>query len=120
MLKESSLGKSTRRWFSDDYFDLIVWIGRNGAVSGFQLCYDKYKKERALTWTEKKGYSHERIDDGESNPSKNLTPILVPDGICSSQEIVELFLLRSAEMDSQLRSFMVDKLREYNNQRGVL
>ncbi len=100
--------------FSDDYFDLIVWTGQNGSVSGFQLCYDKYTKERALTWTEENGYSHERIDDGEANPSKNLTPILVPDGICPIQKIIELFLLRSVEMDPQLRSFVVDKLREYN------
>ena len=49
MLKESFPGKSSRKWFSDDYFDLIVWIDLNGAVSGFQLRYDKYKKERTLT-----------------------------------------------------------------------
>jgi len=106
--------KSTRKWFSDDYFDLIVWIDQNGAISGFQLCYDKFEKERALTWTKKDGYRHERIDDGESSPTKNLSPILVPDGICPTQEIIELFLLNSAEIDSQLRSFIVDKLRGYN------
>ncbi len=25
-----------RRWFSDDYFDLIVWIGKRGEIIGFQ------------------------------------------------------------------------------------
>ncbi len=121
MLKESFSSKfpekSNRRWFSDNYFDLIVWIDQNGSISGFQLCYDKYKKERALTWTARNGFNHERVDDGESNPSKNLTPILIPDGICPTQEIIELFLLRSVEIDPQLRSFVVDKIREYNDKR---
>lgn len=124
MLKESFSCtypvKGNRRWFSDDFFDLIVWIGRNGALSGFQLCYDKFKKERALTWNDKNGFNHVRVDDGESNPSKNLTPILVPDGICPTQEIIDLFLERSVEIDPQLSSFVVDKLREYHNQRGEL
>jgi len=117
MLKESFTGRaptrSDRRWFSDDYFDLIVWAGQNGAISGFQLCYDKFKKERALTWTETNGYKHDRVDDGEPNPTKNLTPILVPDGTCPTQGIIDLFMLRSAEVDPRLRSFVLDKLREY-------
>jgi len=119
MLKESFTGqyptRSDRRWFSDDYFDLIVWVGQNGVIAGFQLCYDKFKKERALTWTENNGYKHERVDDGEANPLKNLTPILVPDGMCPTQEIIDLFMLRSVEVDSRLRSFVLDKLREYQS-----
>ncbi len=118
MLKENfhtgNSEKSRRRWFSDDYFDLIVWAAPDGSPTGFQLCYDKYKKERALTWTTGNGYSHERVDDGESNPSKNLTPILVPNGVCPTQHILERFLERSTELDSRLRSFIVDKLREYH------
>ena len=38
-----------RRWFTDSYFDLIVWYERDGAtLAGFQLCYDKEGEERAL------------------------------------------------------------------------
>jgi len=44
-------GEGFRRWFTDDYFDLIVWYGDQNAMIGFQLCYDKQGKERALTWT---------------------------------------------------------------------
>ncbi len=111
--------KNARQWFSDDYFDLIVWSAPDGALTGFQLCYDKYKKERALTWTMSNGYSHERVDDGESNPSKNLTPVLVPDGACPTQDLIGLFLERNKEMDSRLRSFIVDKLRAYHRAAGI-
>ena len=30
-----------RRWFFDDYFDLIIWYDNNHQIEGFQLCYDK-------------------------------------------------------------------------------
>jgi len=26
-----------RRWFADDYFDLIVWVGNRSEYIGFQL-----------------------------------------------------------------------------------
>lgn len=116
MLKEisSPTDKQKRRWFSDDYFDLIVWIDRNEKISGFQLCYDKHKAERALTWTKDKGYTHERIDDGEANPTKNRTPILVPDGIFGVKEITELFSKKSSAIAPDIRSFVLEKLRGYS------
>jgi hypothetical protein len=122
MLKESfsskQLAHTPRRWFSDEYFDLIVWLDQKGTISGFQLCYDKDDRERALTWTDKQGYAHERVDDGESNPSKNRTPILVPDGLFPSSEILARFLSSSEEIDPQVRFFVVAKLREYHGRQG--
>jgi len=117
MLKEhlssTRPGQGGRRWYSDDYFDLIVWIGADGSISGFQLCYDKNKAERALTWTKKEGYCHERVDDGEANPTKNLTPILVPDGACPIQELTEFFSSHSIEIDTAIRTFVLFCLHEY-------
>ncbi len=116
MLKEISPAVQKdrgRRWFTDDYFDLIVWLGPHAAISGFQLCYDIRDAERALTWTTGKGFSHERVDAGEENPTKNKTPVLVPDGLFRSREILAHFLERSADIDPRIRSFVSDKLRDY-------
>ena len=44
-------GEDFRRWFTDEEFDLIVWYGDDRSLVGFQLCYDKQDRERALTWT---------------------------------------------------------------------
>jgi len=107
--------KYRRRWFSDEYFDLIVWMDRRTAVCGFQLCYDKNKAERALTWTIEKGFRHECVDDGEDNPAKNLTPILVPDGVCPIHEITALFLRESIEIDPDIASFVAVRLKEYES-----
>ena len=75
-----------RRWIADEYFDLIVWYEAAGAIHGFQLCYDKPGRERALTWTRERGFSHTAIDSGESRPTANRTPILVPDGVFPAQD----------------------------------
>jgi len=74
-------GGLRRKWFSDANWDLIVWLSGPGEIWGFQLCYDRARDERALTWTRETGYSHDRIDDGEGNPTKNRTPVLVPNGV---------------------------------------
>jgi len=58
-------GEGVRRWFIDDYFDLIVWCTDEGIIEGFQLCYDKGKNERAVTWRRTGSYIHEAVDDGE-------------------------------------------------------
>ena len=53
-----------RRWFHDDYFDLYTWETPDGALQGFQLCYAKLGKERALRWSAEAGYAHEDCDEG--------------------------------------------------------
>ncbi len=65
---------------SDDYFDLIVWYAADESAHGFQLCYDKLRNERAVTWIRDEGIRHDRVDSGESRPIENSTPILFPGG----------------------------------------
>ncbi len=115
MLKESPSGElpGGRRWYTDNYFDLIVWMDTDKSIRGFQLCYDKFKTERAITWMRDKGFSHERIDDGESNPAKNLTPVLLPDGICPINEVLDHFIAASTGIDAGIRTFVENKLKEY-------
>ena len=117
MLKETYPGKDSegrrRRWFADDYFDLIVWMDTDEEISGFQLCYDKSTMERAVTWKRGSGFTHQRVDDGEADPAKNSTPILVPDGACPIQELIRIFTERSADMDEAVRSMILHELKEY-------
>lgn len=114
MLREFSVTQPSevaqRRWWVDDDLDLIVWLGSDSSLLGFRLCYNKFKDERALTWTVKDGYSHHRVDSGESNPTKNRTPILVEDGPVDGQRLRRRFLDRSEEMDPAVRRLVVEKL----------
>lgn len=53
-----SEGALQRRWFSDDYFDLIVWQNKNQDIVKFDLCYNKFKDEHAFVWNQQSGHSH--------------------------------------------------------------
>ena len=82
-------GEPLRRWFTSPDMDLFVWLGEDGAPTGFQLCYDKQVHEHALTWTEAAGYSHMAVDGGESRPGRYKgTPILVANGAIRFDEII--------------------------------
>lgn len=87
-----------RRWFSDEYFDLFVWLD-DAHLTGFQLCYDKGGRERALTWRKDGEMTHTGIDDGEYSPLKNMSPILVPDGMIPYEELRSQFIERAKGLD---------------------
>jgi hypothetical protein len=107
-------GEPQRRWISDDYFDLIVWGESSGSPVGFQLCYDKPGRERALTWLSKGGFSHAAVDGGDSNPNSNCTPILVAGGHFPGETVKRQFLWRSAEIDPAVRDMVLKKIDEYS------
>jgi len=73
--------ESKRRCFSDDFFDLTVWLYENNCPSGFQLCYREGEEKKALTYQHGQGFMHNAIDDGEENPgTPKMIPILTADG----------------------------------------
>jgi len=105
------------RWFSDKYFDLIVWYdSAKTMIVGFQLCYDKLGQERALTWHKDRGYTHNKIDDGEGLPGQSkMSPILVNDGIFSKDIIKETFKWESRQIDAKIADFVYETIDRYPN-----
>ena len=108
-------GEGFRRWFSDDYFDLIVWFDspQQNTITGFQLCYDKERGERALTWRRESGYTHDRIDDGERVPGPKESPVLMPDGVFERTPVVERLKREGAKVDQVLLQFVIQRIEEY-------
>lgn len=107
-------GDPQRRWFSDEYFDLIVWFEPEGGIWGFQLCYDRENKQRALTWTQANGYKHTGIDDGEHGwGSAKSSPVLTRDGNYDAPLVTAKFRNAAGELPFALISFILEKLREY-------
>ncbi len=70
-------GEGRRRWFTDAYFDLIVWYAEDGGLAGFQLCYDKQGWERAFTWRQGHACVHEAMDSGETPGHSKMSPVLM-------------------------------------------
>jgi hypothetical protein len=100
-----------RRWFEDDHFDFVVWYDQAGTVVGFQICYRTGSGvERALTWRPGSGFSHDRVDEGDDSPLKNLTPILVADGETPWALLTEEFARRSAGLEDNLRTLVLSRL----------
>ncbi|MEO5959193.1 MAG: hypothetical protein ABIZ49_10585 [Opitutaceae bacterium] len=102
-----------RRWFQSDGFELVVWLDTRGGVTGFQICYDLGKGERALTWRGRSGFVHSVVDAGDDTPLKNKTPVLVPDGEVPWAELARRFDERSATLEPSLRKLVHAKLAEH-------
>jgi hypothetical protein len=112
-------GEPPRRWFSDEYFDLIVWLEPGGGFWGFQLCYDPDRKPRALTWSKKYGYRHSGIDYGEGVPggAKN-SPVLAQDGLFDAGATERRFAGAAAELPADIREFVLDRIRRHERPGG--
>ncbi len=101
-----------RRWFKDEEFDLIVWY-ENDEITGFQLCYNKLKEEKALTWFKSGSYIHNKIDDGEEPYCNKMTPVLVQDGVFDKTKIAEKFKRHAGNIEPGLGDFVYNKLLDY-------
>jgi hypothetical protein len=105
-------GEPHRRWFSSAELDLIVWCDAAGAPVAFQLCYDKGRNERALTWEPAIGLSHSAVDDGESELGLRYkaTPVLAPDGPLEVQRVAARFEAASADVPGEIADFVRKRL----------
>ena len=98
-------GDPFRRIYCDDYFDLYVWFDSEDKILGIQLCYDYQNDGRALTFLDGK-YSHNAIDVGEGSPLKNLSPILVADGVFPKQMIAKRFEGESLKLPVEVAAYV--------------
>lgn len=102
------------QWFANNYFDLTVWLDAGGKrITGFQLTYDKYDNPHAITWKENGEFTHDKIDDGERTGKFKQSPILVADGEFPGDRIAERFKAESAEIDPEIKKFVLERLSVY-------
>ena len=108
-------GEHRRRWFFDREMDLTVWLDDDDRIVGFQIVYDRPFDPHALTWFEGKGFSHNRVDDGEcpGTLSRKGTPILLPDGRFDAVRLIEIFKKKSKDIDGGVVDFVYNNLLNY-------
>lgn len=104
-----------RRWFVCDYFDMFVWQEREGgSVVGFQLSYDREKKERMLSWSRKSGFTHGMVDAGEHSPKRNMAPLHLPGGEFPGQEVLERFRVDAEGLEPGIAAQVLEKIRAFD------
>ena len=109
-------GEPLRRWFTDSYFDLIVWLDDDTNIIEFQLCYDKSDDERVLTWRKNDNYTHDHVDQGEDKPRRRkATPVFLPDGIFDNSSIAKIFAESSIEIDTKISLLVYEKVLNFEN-----
>ncbi len=100
-------GEPRRRWFHDDFFDLIVWSNQDTNILGFQLCYDIARDQRALTWRNDSGFSHNRVNAGKDILYRHkMPPVLIFDGIFNRETIIQRFKRESTMINKTVASFV--------------
>ena len=102
-----------RRWFADEYFDLVLWLSDPASIVAFELCYDKPRLERAVIWSRDRGHEHLRVDAGDDTPMRNRTPILVSDGSFPKEQVIARFIQAAAALAPPIRTFVLERLQEF-------
>ncbi len=100
------------KYFADEYFDLKAWFDEKNNIISFQLTHDKFHSPHALTWSQDRGYMHNKIDDGEKPGRFKQSPILLPDGIFPKEGVAKRFEEASRNIDRSIADFVLRKLLE--------
>jgi hypothetical protein len=110
-------GELHRRWFTSDWFDLIIWYETAENISGFQLCYSKNENERALTWKGADHWYHLGVDDGESRGQLHkASPMLVMDGKFNADLVLARFIAESEQLPESLSNFIAERLHSCDSE----
>lgn len=104
--------ESHRRWFSSEYFDLIVWFNDGGDIVLFQLGYDPDGADGLLEWRPASGLSHFRVDTGGLAPARHArAPFLVPAPAPPLKPLIDGFKEAAAGLDESITDFVLGVLR---------
>lgn len=107
-------GERRRRWFNSEHLDLYVWFTWWGAPTKFQLCYDKPRMEKALTWSREFGFEHEKVDSGETEGLRHKeAAVLVPDGAVDARHVADIFAEAARSLPPRISGFVMDKLNSH-------
>jgi LPXTG-motif cell wall-anchored protein len=108
-------GESRRRWFFSHEMDLLVWFDDEDRPTAFQLCYGKYRNERAIRWKTGQGFAHYRVDDGGTEDGRvgSGTPLMMAGGVFEAPRVLQRFRELSARMPTAIAEFVSARLREH-------
>lgn len=111
-------GEDFKVWFTDDYWDLFVWIDSEKRISAFQLGYGKPSDERVLSWKRKGGFSAMTVSSGEESMTANRTPIMVKDTDFDADAVGERFARDSVKINQKIAAFVAARIDSFRANQG--
>ena len=112
-------GDCFRRFFTDEALDMYVWY-IEGLMVGFQLCYDKHKREQAVSYLEGRGYWLSKVLTGEDSVWDGSTPVLIPSQDFPGQRVLDEFMARGQRLEHAVFDYVMKKLTEQACRLGML
>ena len=106
-----------RRWFVNDYFDIILWYDHEGGeLTGFQVCFSKNKDERAFSWQKNEYASSHYVSDPvrETGTSGLATNILYGYAGIIPGETIRRLKDEKGELDDEILSLILESIETYN------
>lgn len=103
-------GVRSRRWYRSEAADLYIWSGGRGEITAFEYCYRTAGGEYSVLWDIGRGFEFGGIDDGESSPLKNRSPIRVHDGRPPWGLIARHFRREARGLEPGVFRFILDRL----------
>jgi hypothetical protein len=95
-----------RRWFLDDYFDLIIWENENREIHSFELTYDLDNAQKSFAWRRGASASY-GVDDGESRAGKmKSSAVALAERVAVGKRMPDKFKRRSAGIEERVAEFV--------------
>ena len=106
------MNKDFKLWFTDDYWDLYIWIDKKKKISSFQLGFGKPSDEQMVIWKKgAKSLKTAAVESGEDHPGINQSPILKEGIRIDTDKIIERFKKDSKRIDPAVSKFIIEHLK---------
>lgn len=103
-----------RRWFDDEYFDLVVWcVPDTGEPVAFHLSYDRARNERTIAFNEGQ-FKHWQVDAGDRTPMANYAAMFTGAGDADAdvEKLARRFEKQSQEIELRIAEFVIERLKD--------
>lgn len=100
---------SGTRWFRNTFADLLVETNEDGLITNFSFSYTKRNRSLSLEWD---GFRLRtfQIDEGDSKPLQNQTPIVSGELSASPKEAHELLSQVGSHLDPDIYDFVCSRI----------
>ncbi|MEM7026714.1 MAG: hypothetical protein AAF410_00640 [Pseudomonadota bacterium] len=110
IISRKKINGLTRRWFSNEIFDVFVFFNHEDELVQLQLCYDKNNMERVNSCSRDLGYNHARIDTGRNISGRSGSPVFFDCSNCDIDRVKKTFIDSSLDLDDILFDQIYRKL----------